>query len=61
MNFDACWINRADFYFLQRRPDVKEHSEEHKKLAKEYVQGAKNAVHSSIEAMRRMTTAGELD
>lgn len=33
----------------------------HKKLEKEYREGAKMAVHSSIEAMRKMVTAGELD
>ena len=48
------------YTFEWRRPDIKEGSEDEEKLRKEYVQGAKNAVHSSIEAMRQMASAGEL-
>ena len=49
------------YAFEWRRPDVSEGSEEHKKLEQEYREGAKKAVHSSIEAMRKMAAAGELD
>lgn len=49
------------YAFEWRRPEVTEGSEEHKKLEKEYREGAKMAVHSSIEAMRKMAAAGELD
>lgn len=49
------------YSFEWRRPELEEGSEEHKKLVEEYRKGAKNAVHSSIEAMRRMAAAGELD
>ena len=38
-----------------------EGSEEHQKMWKQSVEGAKGAVHKSIEAMRKMAQAGELD
>lgn len=38
-----------------------EGSEEHEKLIKQDREGAKMAVSKSIEAMRRMAKAGELD
>lgn len=41
--------------------NVEEGSEEHKKLWQQRREGAKMAVHSSIEAMREMAAAGELD
>lgn len=40
--------------------DVAEGSEEHKKLELQHRNGAKMAVHKSIEALRRMGAAGEL-
>jgi hypothetical protein len=49
------------YTFEWRYEDVAEGSEEHKKLWKQSVEGAKMAVHNSIEAMRKMATAGELD
>lgn len=49
------------YTFEWRHDDVKEGSEEHKKLQKEKIDGAKVAVSKSIEAMRRMAAAGELD
>lgn len=49
------------YSFEWRRPEVTEGSEEHTKLAEEYRKGARNAVHASIEAMRKMATAGGLD
>ena len=49
------------YTFEWRYPDIKEGSEEHEKAVKRAVEGAKMAVHSSIEAMRKMATAGELD
>ena len=36
-------------------------SEEHHKMSKQSIDGAKGAVHKSIEAMRKMAAAGELD
>lgn len=42
-------------------PEIKEGSEEHMKLVKQHREGAKMAVHSSIEAMRKMAANGELD
>jgi hypothetical protein len=41
--------------------DVTEGSEEHKKLETQHRNGAKMAVHKSIEALRRMGAAGELN
>lgn len=41
--------------------DAAEGSEEHKKLEMQHREGAKMAVHKSIEALRRMASAGELD
>jgi hypothetical protein len=41
--------------------DVAEGSEEHKKLELQHRNGAKMAVHKSIEALRRMGAAGELN
>lgn len=41
--------------------DVTEGSEEHKKLELQHRNGAKMAVHKSIEALRRMAAAGELN
>ncbi|EGP87125.1 uncharacterized protein MYCGRDRAFT_42989 [Zymoseptoria tritici IPO323] len=49
------------YTFEWRHEDVKEGSEEHKKVAKYSIEGAKMAVHNSIEAMRKMAGAGELD
>ena len=49
------------YTFEWRHPDVTEGSEEHKKLTKDAIQMAKMAVHSSIEAMRKMAEKGELD
>lgn len=58
-------MNEHDYHmtysFEWRRPELIEGSEEHVKLEKEYREGAKMAVHSSIEAMRKMAAAGELD
>lgn len=62
---DGPSLTEQDYHmtytFEWRRPEVPEGSEEHQKLAKQYTQGAKMAVHSSIEAMRKMAAAGELD
>ncbi|KAM0719755.1 hypothetical protein Q7P37_003888 [Cladosporium fusiforme] len=41
--------------------NVAEGSEEHKKLELQHREGAQTAVHKSIEALRRMAAAGELD
>lgn len=49
------------YTFEWRYPDIKEGSQEHKDATKRAVEGAKMAVHSSIEAMRKMAMAGELD
>jgi hypothetical protein len=49
------------YTFEWRLPDVEEGSEEHKKMFKVYTDQGKMAVHSSIEAMRKMAAAGELD
>ncbi|KAK3706095.1 hypothetical protein LTR37_012922 [Vermiconidia calcicola] len=49
------------YTFEWRYPDTTEGSEEHKKLMKSHIEGAQMAVHSSIEALRRMAAAGELD
>lgn len=49
------------YVFEWRYPDVEEGSEKAASLMKEHTEGAKMAVHSSIEAMRRMGQAGELD
>lgn len=49
------------YTFEWRHDDVREGSEQHKKLVTQHTEGAKMAVHSSIEAMRRMAKAGELD
>ncbi|GAB1743073.1 hypothetical protein D0867_05426 [Hortaea werneckii] len=49
------------YTFEWRYPDVQEGSDEHKRLQKQHVDMAKMAVHSSIEALRRMASAGELD
>ena len=49
------------YAFEWRYPDVVEGSEEHKNNVKTLTAGAKMAVHSSIEAMRKMAEAGELD
>lgn len=49
------------YSFEWRRPEVSEGSEEHGRLVEEYRKGAQTAVHSSIEAMRKMAAAGELD
>ncbi|KAF2172010.1 hypothetical protein M409DRAFT_63519 [Zasmidium cellare ATCC 36951] len=48
-------------YTFEWREEVAEGSEEHKKLIQQRKEGAKMAVHSSIEAMRKMAAAGELD
>jgi len=49
------------YTFEWRYEKVDEGSEEHKKLMDEHRKGAQMAVHSSIEALRRMAKAGELD
>lgn len=49
------------YTFEWRYPNITEESEEHQKAIKTCVEGAKMAVHSSIEAMRKMASAGELD
>ncbi|KAK5132606.1 hypothetical protein LTR08_008805 [Meristemomyces frigidus] len=49
------------YTFEWRYPDVEEGSEEHQRLWKQSIEGAKGAVHKSIEALRRMGQAGELD
>ncbi|GAB7358026.1 hypothetical protein MBLNU230_g0191t1 [Neophaeotheca triangularis] len=49
------------YVFEWRYPDVEEGSEKAESLFKEHTEGAKMAVHSSIEALRRMGQAGELD
>ena len=49
------------YTFEWRYPDVQEGSDEHKKLREQRVDMAKMAVHSSIEALRWMASAGELD
>jgi hypothetical protein len=42
-------------------PDETDGSEKHKELIETHRKGAKQAVHSSIEALRRMGAACELD
>ena len=49
------------YTFEWRYPDIKEGTQEHKDAKKNAIEGAKMAVHSSIEAMRKMASAGELD
>jgi hypothetical protein len=49
------------YTFEWKYPDIKEGSQEHKDKVKENIEGAQMAVHSSIEAMRKMAAAGELD
>jgi len=49
------------YTFEWRLEHVAEGSDEHKKLAVDYRKAAQQAVHSSIEALRRMAKAGELD
>ena len=49
------------YTFEWRFQDVQEGSEEFRKKAEATRQSAKMAVHSSIEAMRKMAAAGELD
>lgn len=49
------------YTFEWRYPNVEEGSAEHKQKTKDSVDGAMMAVHSSIEAMRKMAAAGELD
>ena len=49
------------YTFEFRFPDMVEGSDEHKARAKSAREGAKMAVHNSIEAMRKMATLGELD
>lgn len=49
------------YTFEWRHEGVVEGSEEHKKLDQQHREGAKMAVHSSIEAMRKMAANGELD
>ncbi|KAK3669675.1 hypothetical protein LTR78_010427 [Recurvomyces mirabilis] len=48
------------YTFEWQYPKVEDGSDEHKKLIAEHVQMAKDAVQSSIEAMRKMAKAGEL-
>jgi len=49
------------YTFEWRHEDIEEGSEEHKKLQKTHTEGAKMAVSKSLEAMRKMAAAGELD
>ncbi|TKA58204.1 hypothetical protein B0A55_11102 [Friedmanniomyces simplex] len=49
------------YTFEWRYPEVEEGSEEHGRLVQQSRKEAKMAVHSSIESMRRMAAAGELD
>lgn len=49
------------YTFEWKFPDVKEGSEEHKKKERFMSDQSKMAVHNSIEAMRKMAAAGELD
>ena len=49
------------YSFEWRYPDITEGTEEHQKAVKTAVEGAKMAVHMSIESMRKMAAAGELD
>jgi len=62
---DGDGLTEHDYHmtytFEWRHPEVEEGSEEVSKLRKQYTEGAKTAVHSSIVAMRRMAQAGELD
>ncbi|RMY89412.1 hypothetical protein D0862_10215 [Hortaea werneckii] len=62
---DGPGLTEHDYHmtytFEWRYPDVQEGSDEHKKLQKQHVDMAKMAVHSSIEALRWMASAGELD
>ncbi|KAK5173733.1 uncharacterized protein LTR77_002414 [Saxophila tyrrhenica] len=62
---DGSSLEEADlnmtYTFEWRYPNVEEGSEDHKQKLEASRKGAKQAVHSSIEAMRRMASAGELD
>lgn len=49
------------YTFEWRFPEMREGSEEHKEKEKFMRESAKMAVTSSIEAMRKMASAGELD
>ncbi len=49
------------YTFEWRYPNVEEGSDDHKQKSQTCREGAKTAVHSSIEAMRKMAAAGELD
>jgi len=49
------------YAFEWRHPEVEEGSDEHKNLVQQYRKQAQGAVHSSIEAMRKMAANGELD
>ena len=49
------------YTFEFSRVDVEEGSEEHKKLEKNYIESSQMAVHMSIEALRKMAAAGELE
>ena len=49
------------YTFEWRYPNIKEGSDEHKKTYELEITKAQTAVHKSIEAMRRMAAAGELD
>lgn len=48
-------------YTFEWRENADEGSEQHKQLIQQRREGAKMAVHSSIEAMRKMAANGELD
>jgi hypothetical protein len=49
------------YTFEWRYPNITEGSQDHKDAQKNEIEAAKRAVHSSIEAMRKMASAGELD
>jgi hypothetical protein len=49
------------YTFEWRYPNITEGSQEHKDVQKNEIEAAKRATHSSIESMRKMASAGELD
>lgn len=62
---DGPGLTEQDYHvtytFEWRYPEMREGSEEHKEQMKQNSKMAKMAVHSSIEALRKMAAAGELD
>ncbi|EMD00773.1 hypothetical protein BAUCODRAFT_118509 [Baudoinia panamericana UAMH 10762] len=47
------------YIFEWRHPDVEQGSDEHKKIAEQAIKDAKQAVHGSIVAMRKMASEGK--